>query len=200
MATRPYRFVRDLQANPSPRKTSREHYCARLETTACACGPLSSLAACQPETRTNTEANRCGPSFEVAGHSCVPRNRSWSLLLKSISNAQDWQRMIDDGEVENVVQLSKKTGIPQTQIRIRLQLLRLSSKIIRYIKDHTDCESHVYISERRLCGIALLNNPDDQCIAFNRLVKGIPYKKSTMHRVVSRAASSIASNRSETSR
>jgi len=96
--------------------------------------------------------------------------------------------MIDDGEVGNVVQLSKKTGIPQPQIRIRMQLLRLTPKIVRYIKHHEDGKSNVYISERRLCGIALLSTHEDQLAAFKQLISKSSFRKLALTRVSRRAS------------
>ncbi len=95
----------------------------------------------------------------------VPRVKE--LLLQ----AQEWQKMLNSGEVRNQAEIAQREGITRARVTQIMSLLNLSPHIQHHILNMPKTANRPPVTERALRVITLIENPKEQLDAFRELAK-----------------------------
>jgi hypothetical protein len=101
----------------------------------------------------------------------APREpRVKELLLQ----AQEWQKMLNSGEVRNQAEIAQREGITRARVTQILNLLNLAPEIQDHILNLPKISCRSAVTERSLRPITLITNNDEQTIAFKSFLDHQP--------------------------
>ena len=116
----------------------------------------------------------CVPSPEAVGQALGPRARAARAarprIVDDLRRAREWQRQIDASEAASAAQLARDHGVTRARISQLMTLLRLAPEIQAYIDGLDGTEGCYFLTERKLRGIALAEDHDEQLARFEDLV------------------------------
>jgi hypothetical protein len=98
-----------------------------------------------------------------------PHKPEKATPVSPVTLAFAFQRMLDNGEVNNQAELANKVGLTRARITQLLNLLKLPDAIIQELGSSCEEEQIAFYTERRLRPITQLRNTKRQIAAFRRL-------------------------------
>ncbi len=122
---------------------------------------------------------RVAPDQTVNALSAKARNRKpprapqTPRVVELLKTAQEWQRQLNAGEVENQAAIARREGITTARVSQVMSLLRLADDIRQRILDMPQLAGKSLVTERAMRPIALLKDHQQQRHAFESLARGI---------------------------
>jgi len=99
-----------------------------------------------------------------------PKMRRGSSGAKFLRLAQEWQRQLDAGEIENQAAIARREGLTRARVSQIMSLLRLTPAIQKRILATLGSAQMRPIPERDLRPIARMEHPKQQIAAFASLL------------------------------